>query len=258
MTELLARYALWIAVAVFAVLILVQSKVNPQRLGERLTEIALQAAAVFLAVSLAFQQTDYDRKQQRLQEVQAIAVSGSMSLSLALQELAYVLANGYDLALSESWFAVPSLVEKMASDEKMLGTMGLESSGRLTDYVARLKRSYQSAQHYAGPKRPKEMSWDKSSCELNRIVADHLAAASGVFQEVRALLTKTGQPIPDFLTSSGITVPGQPHDETVFLVARGRILPNPQAKSFSQENLTQIRAFMDKEVRSCERDFRDD
>lgn len=257
MLEFIARHAIWIALLVIAIVLLFEWTTKTKKLLDRLPEVALQVAGVFLAVALAFEQTNFDRKQQRLQDAQTTVISGAMSLSLGLQDLAFVLAVGYDDRFSDSWFAIPPLVDKMASDEKFLASLDLKSLSRITENLSQMRASNSRAKIYqeqisSEVSKSRQPSWSELSCEFNKITADHLIATSAVLDEVCHFLSDSGHEIPDFLKSSTISSPRRKELGEIFIIHDCRIRVNAKPKYEGiGRNLQQLTTAMDGKALDC-------
>lgn len=245
MLEFLARNSIWLAIVVIALVLAWERRIHAQRLRDRLPEVALQAAGVFLAVALAFEQTSYDRRQQRLSDAQTLAISGALSLALALEDLARPVRINYDARPSESWFAVPPVLDKMLADEKFLASLDIQSVRRIARHVSEMRASNEKASHHLlwdkpNPTSNPDRSWKRMSCELNRLVGEHLLAASGVMTEVCSFLRSSGQELPEFLAHSDIT--SRTNNEAVFRVNQCKITMAILDGSYSQVTVRQVDA----------------
>jgi hypothetical protein len=277
-----ARHAFLIATLIIVAVLYAQWRLDPNKLRDSIVNIGFGIPALFITVALAIQQTAFDRAEQRLEEVHTTALAVATSLPAYLDNLAAWLAISYDSRFPPQAFAVPPSVVRLEGDERVVATIGIDTARKLSQAIAALKASSEQEDLGAAAVRAVRKRNGVSDSETsNRIetpsksrenldtlyvdynptclrdymVARHLIAVSRVLTEVCVVISKTDQPIPEFLKSSTIASPRQP-GVPIFAVKNCSVvaadpLPN-ESSSYRRASLLNINSLMkDLELAKC-------
>lgn len=199
-TDLIA-YSLLSAVILVVLLLLWEKFYVKREIGNTVFGFLLQVSGMFFAIALALEQTNYDRNLQRIQEAQAIAVAGASSLVLSTEKLDELYEQSLDIAYRPEFFAIPSVVEKLATDEKFLSMIDLENMRLIVSSIENMKNLEREIATNFKEDNSKALI-PNQSCNFNGMIAKRLNYTNDILKNVCYFFDQNNLKIPQFLLDS--------------------------------------------------------